>query len=221
MPTWAVSRRCPPTQVFCSRCSAVGGGSRTDGASPADGRASAAVSPCGTYRYTLTRQWDPRGIAVLWIMHNPSTAEGVEDDPTIRRCAGFARAWGYGGITVVNLFALRATDPGVVARHDRPAGPRNRFHLRSAIREHPVCVAAWGAGAARDGRGEAAADWVTRTALELRRRLLCLGTTRDGHPRHPLYVEATRQPTPWTPAAEKLRRPARQETGAGASNCQV
>lgn len=71
----------------------------------------AEISPCGKYRYKLWRIWDDSKPKVLFIMHNPSTADADEDDPTIRRCIGFAKSWGYGGIYVGNLSPYRATDP--------------------------------------------------------------------------------------------------------------
>src|SRR5687768_14824465 len=71
----------------------------------------ARFSDCGTYRYNLTRLWDARLIRVCWVMLNPSTADQHEDDATIRRCIGFSRSWGAGALTVVNLFAFRATQP--------------------------------------------------------------------------------------------------------------
>ena len=70
----------------------------------------AGISECGCYRYWLTRTWNPRRATLCWVLLNPSTADADRDDPTIRRCQGFARSWGYGGIVVVNLFAYRATD---------------------------------------------------------------------------------------------------------------
>ncbi|MDB5297796.1 MAG: hypothetical protein JWO31_3779 [Phycisphaerales bacterium] len=83
-------------------------------------RAAAVLSPCERYRYVLHRWWDESKPAVCWLMLNPSTADAATDDPTIRKCCGFARAWGAGGIAVVNLFALRATDP----RRSTTAGTR-------------------------------------------------------------------------------------------------
>lgn len=88
---------------------------------PAPGRA-AVLSPCGRYRYELTRRWAP-GPLVGWVMLNPSRADAHTDDPTVRRCVGFAHRWGYGGLIIRNLYALRATDPAALADHLDPVGP--------------------------------------------------------------------------------------------------
>jgi len=82
---------------------------------------SAVLSDCGTYRYSLTRRWSP-GPLLGWVMLNPSRADALVDDPTIRRCVGFARRWGFAGIVVRNLYALRATDPRELSRHPAPVG---------------------------------------------------------------------------------------------------
>lgn len=145
--------------------------------------AGADVSACGRYRWTLTRRWSATGWTLVWIMLNPSTADGREDDPTVRRCVGFARREGAGAIAVVNLFAWRATDPRELLAFDerRAIGDRNDDEIRAAVgRDLPV-VAAWGAHPAAARRAERVIELVGRPVL-------CLGTTKDGAPRHPLYV---------------------------------
>jgi hypothetical protein len=116
-------------------------------------------------------------------MLNPSIADHRRDDPTIRRCLGFARAWGYSVLEVRNLFAWRATDPrDLLTAPDATGGRRGDRELR-AVLDADLVVVAWGA-------------WVPfgrdRQALALLRgrRLMCLGRTRNGGPRHPLYVWA-------------------------------
>ena len=142
----------------------------------------AAFSRDGRYRYRLWRRWDRSRPAIAFCMLNPSTADARRDDPTIRRCIGFARDWGYGGIEVVNIFALRATDPRELRSAFDPVGPRNdAFMLRAAVRS-PVVIA-WGVNGGLRHR--------ERAALKLfgaRSRLLALGRTRSGAPRHPLYL---------------------------------
>lgn len=154
------------------------------------------ISACGTYRYVLTRPSDvvhPNRRTALFLMLNPSTADATQDDPTIRRCRGFAASWGSDGLTVANLFALRATDPAVLQQHVAPIGPDNDAWLRQLAAEHVDIVCAWGAlpfAAAR------ASD----VALILRAagaRLWCLGTTKHGAPRHPLYVRSDQPLLPW------------------------
>lgn len=144
----------------------------------------AVFSPDRTHRYSLTRVWGA-GPHALWIMLNPSTADAFADDPTIRRCVGFTKALGgYGGLAVVNLYSLRATDPRELWTHPAPFNPLTRLWLAAApIGRGPV-IAAWGTHGARHGRGEQVARELTRAGVALH----CLGTTKDGHPKHPLYV---------------------------------
>lgn len=145
-------------------------------------RGTAWLSADRAYRYVLTRRWDD-GPVMAWIMLNPSTADADTNDPTIRRCIGFARREGCGAIWVVNLFALRATDPRVLRASPDPVGPANDSFLRERTRTDYV-VAAWGAHGSLNGRSHE-----VRTALA-DIPLLCLGITRGGEPRHPLYVQS-------------------------------
>jgi hypothetical protein len=142
------------------------------------------------YRYRLRRHWGPSPRHVLFIMLNPSTADERVLDPTIRRCIGFAKAWGFGGIDVVNLFAWRATDPRLLRRIADPVGPDNDAVIAAALRQSSLAVAAWGAEALARRR---AID-VGRFATRARTSLFCLGTTLHGYPRHPLYVKQTTAP---------------------------
>lgn len=166
---------------------------------PAPVAADAVLSPCGRYRYLLTRYWEPSRPSVGFVMLNPSSADHTVDDPTVRRCIGFARGWGFGGLRVANLFALRATDPTglfeAVAAGTDPVGPENAAHLQSLADEHTV-VLAWGANAAAvDG-----SSYPSRVAGELAAAgaaLLCFGHCRDGAPRHPLYVAVGTTLVPW------------------------
>lgn len=158
-------------------------------------KADASLSPCGTYRYVLTRRWYPKtGTgSVLWIMLNPSTADADQDDPTLRRCQTFARDWGYDGVTVCNLFALRSTDPKALARHPDPIGPANDEILDAMSQAPCLVVAAWGANGALYGRGLVVADRLAAAGVQLH----ALGTVRGNHPAHPLYIPADRKPEPW------------------------
>ena len=154
----------------------------------------AIISKCKRYRYRLTRHWDADRRALPFVMLNPSTADADIDDPTIRRCIGFAKREGAGGIVVVNLFAFRATSPVDMFAEPERVGPHNEEHLTEvgatsvAVKMPIVC--AWGA------HGKATAQW----AVDLFRRqganLVCLGKTQNGNPRHPLYVVGTQALVP-------------------------
>ena len=155
-------------------------------------RSDALISQCGRYRYWLTRTWDADKPPVCWVMLNPSTADASADDPTIRRCMAFARAWGAGGIVVVNLFALRATDPRELrAQPFNVIGPDNDWHILASTEGRRV-IAAWGAHG-----GQSARDRRVMRLLE-GRDVVCLGVTKDGFPRHPLYVRRDMKPVPFS-----------------------
>lgn len=134
------------------------------------------------YRYRLWRTWDATRPRVAFCLLNPSAADDRRDDPTIRRCVRFARRWGYGGVVVVNLFALRATDPRALGRSADPVGPANDRAIRDAARRARLVVAGWGSRGALRRRADEA------TALLAGARVVTFGVTRDGQPRHPLYV---------------------------------
>jgi len=154
----------------------------------------ATLSAHGLYRYELARWWegddgDPlAGAPLVWIMSNPSTADAKHDDPTIRRIMGFTRRWGWPGLVVVNLFARRATVARDLAKDpDRAVGPDNDDWLGLWLNDNVTVVAAWGAASPWKGalatRRQRLADMLLSN-----RELWCLGTTREGHPRHPLYL---------------------------------
>ncbi|QCC59415.1 DUF1643 domain-containing protein [Natrinema thermotolerans] len=142
------------------------------------------------YRYTLTRKWDESKPTLGWIMLNPSTADETEDDPTIRRCIGYAKDWGYGSITVGNLFALRATDPDELREHPDPVGGRNDDELQAVCEFADKVVAAWGANGDLYGRGREVGEILDAD-------LYALDTTKAGHPVHPLYQPKDAEPEPW------------------------
>ncbi|WP_393101421.1 DUF1643 domain-containing protein [Streptomyces sp. LN325] len=154
---------------------------------------SAVLSPCGTYRYRLDRIWDEDTAPMVWVMLNPSTADHAEDDPTTRRCTAFARAAGHGGMIVVNLFALRSTDPREIRHHVDPVGPFNEAALIEATDDAVRVAAAWG-DVTQPERAEQART-VTALLTGHGHSLECLGLTGKGHPRHPLYVRDETQLT--------------------------
>jgi len=149
----------------------------------------AVLSVDGTYRYQLTRRWGDDEASVTWVMLNPSTADAEVDDPTIRRCVGFSRAWGFDALTVVNLFAYRATDPKALSLADEPVGAANYRHVRAAIEDSNGVVCAWGANARKVRQFLYTPD-VRDLAARLDRPVFCLGTTKAGDPKHPLYIRA-------------------------------
>lgn len=148
-------------------------------------RRDAVISPCSQYRYRLSRSWDVGG-TVLWLMLNPSTADANVDDPTIRRCIAFSRTWGYAALYVGNMFALRATDPAELRRHPDPGGIGNTLHLREMAKQSSLIVAAWGA----DSLVTPLLARSTLGNLSDCAPIKCLGRTKSGAPRHPLYVAA-------------------------------
>lgn len=153
----------------------------------------------GDYRYTLTRTWNASAEPLVFILLNPSTADASQDDPTIRRCIGFAKRWGFGGIIVVNLYAYRATKPRDMLAADDPIGPDNDRVIAEVLARRTV-VAAWGTNARHERVAEVLA-LIPESA-----RLLALEITKLGHPRHPLYVHGAAQPVPW-PAQVTVQSP--------------
>ena len=152
--------------------------------------ASAIISDCDQYRYKLSRYWDDVGSKILvFVMLNPSTADAEEDDPTIRRCMGFAKSFGYGGIHVINLYALRATDPKELKWHPDSVGPDNDKHWHHTMRDYDTdcVVCAWGAQHGVERRVNHFVNLAEWAGVEL----MCLGTTKGGAPKHPLYLAKT------------------------------
>lgn len=184
----------------------------------------AIISACGNYRYRLWREWrlhprpaqwrmwtDDDGAPVLdgagqqlgeplscvFVMLNPSTADGDQDDPTIRRCVAYAKAWGYDRMEVVNLFAWRSTEPRTVlsmtGEKTDPVGPDNRLHVRRAIGDAGIVVCAWGAHGGHIDQDETMLGWIEEDGGEPH----ALRVTKDGFPAHPLYLPSDLRPTPY------------------------
>ena len=156
-------------------------------------RSSALYSDCETYRYALTRTWQTDGPRVLFVMLNPSKATEAHNDPTVGRCENRARALGYGAFRVTNLFALRETDPAMMRKHIEPNGPDNDATLIKAARWADLTIAAWGVHGIHRQRNTEVIDLFTQYKCPL----YALGLTKDGHPRHPLYLPYSAQPTHW------------------------
>lgn len=158
-----------------------------------DAPSTAVYSDCETYRYSLTRIWKPGARRVTFVMLNPSTATEVQNDPTIERCERRARTLGFGGFQITNIFALRATDPRVMRAAADPEGPDNATALTGAASWADTVIAAWGAHGAHRDQGRI----VTAQLLAAGHNMYHLGLTKAGHPRHPLYLPYTAQPTHW------------------------
>jgi hypothetical protein len=159
------------------------------------GHGTAVFNEARTHRYLLIRTWDSHARRLPWIMLNPSTADAFADDPTIRRAKAFTRREGYGSLAVVNLFGLRATNPAALRSHHDPWGPHNGMFLHDQCQPGWTAVAAWGALGSIHGRSaEVTADLLRRGV-----NLVCLGTTKSGEPRHPLYVPAGTPLVPYPP----------------------
>lgn len=156
------------------------------------------------YRYLLWCFWK-RTRHLLFLMLNPSVADETELDPTLRRCVGFAESLGYGGIVVVNLFALVSTDPKALLAHEDPVGDAkarrttlgrtvtNTGAVFDACRNADLVIAGWGAFPKAKERAKEVLNIFRDCAIKVH----CLGTTKDGHPKHPLYLAADTRPVPY------------------------
>lgn len=153
-------------------------------------------SPCRQFRYSLWRDWsgqlfsgDSRFEAsfVQFIGLNPSTADETNDDPTIRRCIGYAKAWGFGALCMTNAFAFRATDPAVMLAHKNPIGISNDYWLTQVAQHAGIVIAAWGNYGAHLDRAAAICKLIPN--------LHCLKINEQtGQPAHPLYLKKTLTP---------------------------
>jgi len=153
----------------------------------------ATYSDCQTYRYALTRTWHPAGKRVMFVMLNPSKATEQANDPTVGRCEARARTLGFGAFQVTNLFALRETDPHKMRKHPKPEGPEADSALIAGADWADTTVAAWGVHGVHLARDTAVLDLFQDAGLTLH----CLGLTKAGHPRHPLYLSYSVQPEVW------------------------
>lgn len=154
-------------------------------------RMGAEIDLTETYRYSLWREWSLDAPRISFIMLNPSTADAVVNDPTIRRCISFAQSWGYGSLEVVNLFAYRATNPHTLSRVANPIGPENDRYLLAARQRAQTVILAWGNWGTLQSRNQAVISLLSQQDI------YCLGITQAGHPRHPLYIQGSTTPVPF------------------------
>lgn len=151
---------------------------------------SAVISDCGAYRYHLRREIsnNPQGASILFIGVNPSTADALQDDATVRKWRGFSERWGFSGFEVVNLFAYRATDVGQLAVCADPIGPDNNDYLQRSIFFADLVVPCWGSRGKLPPSLHPRIEEVKRMLRERATRVSHFGLTASGDPKHPLML---------------------------------
>lgn len=154
-------------------------------------KAGAIFCPKRIYRYSLWRRWRSTGRHVHWIMLNPSTADELRLDPSVTRCIGYTRDWGYAAAHVSNIFALRSTDPKALYHHLDPVGPGNNAAILRACESSSLVIVAWGIHGRLNNRGKE----VLRLLAKAEVLVHSLHVTKDGHPGHPLYLPKSRKPS--------------------------
>lgn len=158
---------------------------------------SAILSPCSSYRYRLERDLGLFGPVGAFIMVNPSIADAELDDQTIRKVKGFATRFGWSRVIVGNVFAYRATDISQLAKVRDPVGPENNQHLRRILDDADSIVCAWGALQKLPKGLRTQWRCVAKLAEERGKPLMCLGTVKEGHPKHPLMIGYSATPSVW------------------------
>jgi|TARA_B110000240_G_scaffold125713_1_gene140001 hypothetical protein len=146
---------------------------------------SAVFSSCRKYRYSLTRSWNSADGYVLFIGLNPSIADEMVDDPTLKRCINFAKDWGYGGLIMVNLFAYMATYPSELKKATLPIGKENNKHILNGYQKSQLTVIAWGNDGYLLGRD--------KEVLAIIENPMCLNINKSGQPAHPLYQKKSQE----------------------------
>lgn len=170
---------------------------------------SAILSPCGRYRYRLLHEWGQWDGKLVFVMLNPSTADAKRDDPTIRKCRGFAERLGFKCFSVVNLFAYRATDPDALRLPDLYdiVGPENDHYIRQETGDdRDTVVCGWGAHARHwPHRVQHVSEYLIPSGKK------CLAVTADGHPRHPLMLPYSSKLQNWSRGRPPIARSVRRE----------
>jgi hypothetical protein len=156
---------------------------------PTDSRIESGAIIEGDYRYLLWRKWNSKGKTVSFIMLNPSRADAHVNDPTITRCINFARSWSYGRLEVVNLFAYRTSKPSLLKQATEPIGSDNDRYILESVSKSDRVILAWG----NHGRWRKQ-DLYVLQLLKSYTNLYSLGITKQGCPRHPLYLRSTVEP---------------------------
>lgn len=162
-------------------------------------KANAVISSCQKYRFLLTRDWWASGPRMTWLMLNPSTADALVDDPTVKRCVSYAKAWGCSGLDVVNLVPWRATDPKEL--FTVPWGkldhPDNWGYFDRSVRANALVVCGWGSTPEKHLALANKANVLLRYLNRLGTVPHCLKTSRNGSPVHPLYQKKDLKPVPF------------------------
>lgn len=151
-------------------------------------------SPCDKYRYRLRQIWGD-GPLQCYLMLNPSTADLNANDPTVERVERRARASGFAGLEVINLFAYRATDPQDMLAQQEPVGPDNDQHIIEAAKSCGQLVLGWGNHGQHMNRGRNVIEMLLQHDIQL----FCLKVNNDGYPAHPLYIGYEATPKPYFP----------------------
>lgn len=159
--------------------------------SPSSG---AVFSDCERYRYRLWRVWDESRPKACFVMLNPSTATHEVLDPTVSRCKTRAETLGYGGLEVVNIFALRSTDPKELYKVDDPMGSNNIAAIMEAVNDCAIAICAWGGHGKLGDIGSIIKQTLAQAFPD---KTHYLKINSDGSPAHPLYLPYSLQPTPW------------------------
>jgi hypothetical protein len=169
-------------------------------------RRSAIISDCGFFRHELRRVWDDRGLVLVVVMLNPSTADDQHEDPTLHVLIWFAKLWGFGGLLIVNLYDWRSPSPAAMRKEPRRRSEANEGFLESALAEAQVqrtpVLAAWGNHGDFEGEASRLADRARQRGVDL----VCLGTTSSGAPKHPMArgrhrIPRDQNPIIWRAAA--------------------
>jgi hypothetical protein len=158
----------------------------------------AMISDCGKYRYFLSRRWgtdEDNDNLLVFVGLNPSKADAMVDDPTIRRCVDFAKSFGYQGIVMLNLFAYRATDPKELCTVENATGPVNTSFITDLAKLSPTMVIC--CGGRPPGLPRALFDAALSFIMSIVQEPMCFGTTKDGYPRHPLFLRKDTQLIPF------------------------
>jgi len=166
------------------------------------------------HRFYLDIIWDQSIPPLVCIGLNPSTADHNKDDPTLRKVQGFARRWGKGGVRMLNVYTYRSTDPRGLKQVEDPvvevigwdlAREVNAHYIEAPLRQtckayngqQIVVLCAWGT------KGGQKAEYISECFHSMKRSgcnllTMCLRTTKDGHPEHPLYVPYETEPKVWS-----------------------